>query len=292
MNQILCTKCYRKKKIWFFYVCYAAARASQIGVCTSLCSSNMCLHPLRVSLGIVRGWRWVGETSGASVLRQSHLRTLLAWPRPLSCWIHLIGWPFFYGWSKAHSVARVLGGVSIVIVGQLGCAVQQAAISGVISRGLQSWIGNCFLALCRPGEGVELGISCMGHPGRGSGVIAARPGAWYCTGGNSTAGSSRGPAGGCAGGSAVWIGWTELSLVVDGPGLVVGSGSHVVVAVGWILRLKGIMLIYSALIFELEVVEPILRGTVILEMMHWNCGRQWVNNLSLMSVCVVFFHYS
>lgn len=154
----------------------------------------MSLHPLCVSVGIVRGRRRVGKASGASILPQPCFRTLLSrpWPLPgpLSRWIHLVGWPFLYGWGKAHAVAGILGGVSVVVIGQLGCAVQQATVSGVISRRLKRWIGRCLLALCRPREGVELGVGGMGHPGGWAGVVAACPGTWHCAGGNCTAGGS------------------------------------------------------------------------------------------------------
>lgn len=204
-----------------------------------VCFSNMSLHPLCVSLGIVRGWRWVGEASGAPILCQPSLRTLLPLTAPLSCWIHLIGWPFLYGWSKTHAVAGILGGVSIVVISQLGCAVQQATVPGVISRWLKSWVGRRFLALCHPGEGVELGIVGMGHPWRGAGVVAPCPWPWHCTGGNGTACCTWGSAGGGTGRSAIWVRRAKLSLVVDGTRLgarlIVGGGSDIVVAVGWIL---------------------------------------------------------
>lgn len=217
----------------------------------------MSLHPLCVSLGIVRGRRRVREASGGSVLPQPCFRTLLSrsrprpwswsWSGPLSCWIHLIGWPFLYGRSKAHAVAGILGGVSVVVISQLGCAVQQAAVSGVISRRLKSWIGRCLLTLRCPGEGVELGVVGMGHPGRGAGIVAACPWAWHCARGNGTAGGSWGSAGSGTGWSAVWVRGAELSLVVDGTGLgarlIVGGGSDVVVAVGWILRSEGGILV-------------------------------------------------
>lgn len=165
----------------------------------------MSLHPLRVSLGIVRGRRRVGEASGASVLRQARLRTLLPRPGPLSSWIHLIGWPLLYGRSEAHAVAGVLRRVAIVVVRQLGGAVQQAAVPGVIPRRRKSRVGRRFLALRHPGEGVELGVGGMGHPGRGARVVTACSRAWHRAGRNGAAGCSRGSAGGGAGWSAVGV---------------------------------------------------------------------------------------
>lgn len=204
----------------------------------------MSLHPLRVSVGIVRGRRRVREARWASVLPQPCFRTLRcrAWPwtGPLSRWIHLIGGAFLYGWSKAHAVAGILGGVSVVVIGQLGCAVQQATVPGVISRWLKSWIGRRLLALCHPGEGVELGVGGVRHPGGRTGVVASSPRTWHCAGGHCTPGRRWRPAGRGTSRSAVGVWGPKLSLVVDGvrlgSRLVVGGGSDVVVAVGWVLR--------------------------------------------------------
>lgn len=95
------------------------------------------------------------------------------------------------------------------------------------------------LALRRPGEGVELGIAGMGHPGGGARVVAARTGARHSAGGHSATWRTRRSAGGGSGRAAARIGGAELPLVVDDPGLgarlVVGGGSDVVVAVGWVL---------------------------------------------------------
>lgn len=225
----------------------AAAKSKSKTLCIHF--SHMSLHPLCVSVGIVRGWRWVRETSGTSILPKPCFRTLLSrsrsrsWPSPLSCWIHLIGWPFFYGRSKAHAVAGILGGVSIIVIWHLGWAVQQATVSSwIICRWLKSRIGWSLLALCCSGEGVELGVGGVGHPRGWAGVIAARPWAWHCAGWNCTTGSSWGAAGGGTGWSAVWVLWAKLSLVVDhsrlGARLVVGGCSDVVVAVGRILWSK------------------------------------------------------
>lgn len=219
--------------------------------------SHMSLHPLRVSVGIVRGWRRVREASWASVLPQTCFRTLLSragpWTCPLSCWIHLIGWAFLYGWSKAHAVAGILGGVSVVVIGELGRAVQQATVSGVISRRLKSRIGRCLLALCHPGEGIELGVGGMRHPGRRTGVIASSPWTWHGAGGHCTTRGCRRPTGGGTSWSAVGVRGPKLSLVVDGmrlgARLIVGGGSDVVVAVGWILWSQRRLVTFQACCF-------------------------------------------
>lgn len=200
----------------------------------------MSLHSLCVSLGIVRGRRRVGEASGASVLRQARLGALLPRHGPLSSWVHLIGGSLLDGRCKSHAVGGVLGGVAVVVVGQLGVTVQQATVAGVVPQRRQRRVGCRLLALCDPGEGVELGVGGMGHPGRRPWVVAARPGAWYCAGGDS-AGGGRGwsAGGGAASRPTVRFGGAELPLVVDGPGLgtslLMSCGSDVVVAVCWIL---------------------------------------------------------
>lgn len=252
-----------------------------------MCFSHMSLHPLRVSVGIVRGWRRVREASWASVLPQPCFRTLLCrarpWTCPLSCWIHLIGWAFLYGWSKAHAVAGILGGVSVVVIGKLGCAVQQATVSGVISRRLKSWIGRCLLALCHPGEGVELGIGGMRHPGRGTGVVASSPWTWHCAGGHCTTGRCWRPAGCGTSRSAVWVRGPKLSLVVHGvrlgARLVVGGGSDVVVAVGWILRSQTRLLSFQAYFLHTYGLRHI--KTVL-----WLVWLHQINDSSLTAVCV------
>lgn len=204
--------------------------------------SYMSLHPLRVSLGIVRGWRWVRRTSRASILCQFCLRTLLAWPSPLSRWIHLICRSFLYGRGKAHAIAGVLWGISIVVTRQLIGAIKQTTVSRIISWWLKSGIWRHFLNMCCPGEGVELGISGMRHPGRGTRVITSCSWTWNYTGRNSTTDcswwstcySTGLPAGG------VWR--AKLSLVVYGSGLgsyfIMGGGMNIVVAICWILWLE------------------------------------------------------
>lgn len=154
--------------------------------------SHMSLHPLCVSLRIVRGWRRVGKAGGAAVLPQPCFRTLLSRSRPLPATlprrVHLIGRSFLYGRSKAHAVVWILRRVPVVVVGQLRCAVQQAAVTRVIPRGLKGWVRGGLLALCGPGVGVELGVGGVGHPGRWTGVVAARPGARHRAGGDGGAG--------------------------------------------------------------------------------------------------------
>lgn len=236
----------------FFLKIYAGSLQNDRVVCfsdntahvKSSCFSHVSLHSLCVSVGIVRGRRRVREASRGSVLPQSRFRTLLPRPRscPLSCWIHLIGRPFLYGGNEAHPVAGVLGGVPIVVIRQLGGAVQQAAVpSRIISRRLKSRVRGGLLALRRPREGVEMGVGGVGHPGWRAGVVAARSGARHCAWGDGTAGCSGGYTGCSAGWSAVGVRRAKLSLVVDdtglGTGLLMGGGANVVVAVGWILLL-------------------------------------------------------
>lgn len=200
----------------------------------------MSLHSLCVSLGIVRGRGRVREASGASVLRQARLGALLTRHGPLSSWVHLIGGSLLDGRGKAHAVGGVLGRVAVVVVGQLRVTVQQATLARVVARRRQCRVGCRLLALRHPGEGVELGVGGVGHPGRRPRVIAARPGTWYCAGGDGGGGGGGWSAGG--GGASrptARVGGAELPLVVDGPGLgaslLVSGGSDVVVAISWIL---------------------------------------------------------
>lgn len=200
----------------------------------------MSLHSLCVSLGIVRGRGRVGETSGGSVLGQARLRALLTRHGTLSSWVHLIGGPLLDGRCKAHAVGGVLGRVAVVVVGQLGVTVQQPAVAGVVPRRRQCRVGCRLLALRHPGEGVELGVGGVGHPGRRPRVVAARSGAWHCAGGDgATGGGGWSAGGGAAGRPTAGIGGAELALVVDGPGLgtslLVRCGSDVVVSISWIL---------------------------------------------------------
>lgn len=204
-----------------------------------VCYSYMSLHPLCVSLWIVRRWRWVGRTSRASILCQSCLRTLLAWPDPLSRWIHLICWPFLYGWGKAHAITGVLWGISIVVIRQLIRVIKQTTVSSIISWWLKSWIWRCFLSMCCPGEGVKLGISGMRDPGRWTGVITPYSWTGNYTGRNSTTGCSWWSTRGSTGLSVGWVWWAKFSLVVNGSGLwsyfIMRGGMNIVVAIGWIL---------------------------------------------------------
>lgn len=206
----------------------------------------MSLHSLCVSLGIVRRWGWVREASGTPILHQACFRTLLSssWPRPrpLSCRIHLVGRPLLYGRSEAHTVAGILGGISIGIIWQLGWAVKQATVSSrVISWWWKRRIWRSFLPLWCPREGVELGIGCMGHPGGRAWVIASCPRTWHRAGRNCTTNCSWRTAWSCSAWSGVGVGRAKLSLVVDDTGLgsrlIMGGGSNVVVAISWILGL-------------------------------------------------------
>lgn len=232
-----------------FVVVFMCDNTADVESLSTTCFSHVSLHSLCVSVGIVRGRRRVREASRGSVLPQPRFRTLLprprsrSWSGPLSCWVHLIRRPFLYGGSKAHAVAGVLGGVPVVVIWQLGGAVQQAAVpSWIITRRLEGRVLGALLALRRPGEGVEMGVGGVGHPGGWAGVVAARSGARHCARGDGTAGcGGGGSAGSRTGWSGVGVRRAELSLVVDhtglGAGLLVGGGSDVVVAVGWILSL-------------------------------------------------------
>lgn len=224
-------------KMTFVFICFKKQLWNSL-------FSHMSLHPLCVSLGVVGGWRGVWKASGASILSQPRFRTLLssswAWARPLSCCIHLIGWRFLYGRSEAHAVGGVLGGVSIVVIRKLGCAVKQTTVSPrVISRWLERCVGRRLLTLRSSGKGVELSIGGVGHPGRWAGIIAACPRSWHRAGGNCTAGGRRISTGSGAREHAAWVLWAEVALVVDdtslGTGLVMRGGSDIVVAVGRIL---------------------------------------------------------
>lgn len=210
-------------------------------------SSHMSLHPLRVSLGVVWLRRWIREAGGATVLPQTGLRTPRlprlprSWPRSasLSRWIHLVGWSLLYGRCKAHAVGGVLGGVSVVIVAELGGAVHQAAVPGIVRRRGQGRVWSGLLALRGPGVGVELGVGGVGDPGGRTWVVAASSGAWNSAGRHWSTGRCLWAAGGGAGRTAAGVRGSELSLVMDlarlGPGLFVGGGSDVVVAIGWVL---------------------------------------------------------
>lgn len=62
-------------------------------------------------------------------------------------------------------------GVSVVVVGQLGGGVREAAVSQEVA-GDGGGVRRGLLALARTGEGVELGVADVGQSGRGPGVVA------------------------------------------------------------------------------------------------------------------------
>lgn len=62
-------------------------------------------------------------------------------------------------------------GVSIVVVGQLGSGVQEAAVSREVTGG-RGRVSRGLLALAPAGEGVELGVADVGQSGRRSRVVA------------------------------------------------------------------------------------------------------------------------
>ena len=61
--------------------------------------------------------------------------------------------------------------VSVVIVGQLGSGVQEAAVPWEIA-GHRGRVSRGLLALAPTGEGVELGVADVGQSGGGTGVVA------------------------------------------------------------------------------------------------------------------------
>lgn len=137
-------------------------------------------------------------------------------------------------------------GVSVVVVGQLGSGVQEAAVAWEFAghRGGVSWR---LLALAPTGKGVELGVADVRKSGGGSGVIAGLGAAWGSEGARGTWGSSasRGSrAAGTAGNrcSSTWCSRRGAVVrVVHGgargrAAFVVGGGAHVVVAIGGVLR--------------------------------------------------------
>lgn len=62
-------------------------------------------------------------------------------------------------------------GVSIVVIGQLGRGVQEAAVPWEVA-GCRGRVGRRLLALASTGEGVELSVADVGQSGRWSGVVA------------------------------------------------------------------------------------------------------------------------
>ena len=104
--------------------------------------SHVCLHPLSVSLVVLSTRRRVVSTrrrsvreAGGPIIPQHSFRTRtwalaldwsLHWPwsHSLSSWVDLIGRPSFQGRGKAHPIGRVLGGIAIVVIGQLTVVVQ------------------------------------------------------------------------------------------------------------------------------------------------------------------------
>jgi len=137
-------------------------------------------------------------------------------------------------------------GVPVVVVGQLGSGVQEAAVSREVA-GHGGGVRRGLLALARAGEGVELGVADVGQSGGGPGVIAGLRAARGGEGARWSGGpsASRGPrasgtaADGC-GSARRSRGRAVVGIVQGGAGsgaaFIVGGGAHVVVAVGGVLE--------------------------------------------------------
>lgn len=82
-------------------------------------------------------------------------------------------------------------GVSVVVVGQLGSGVQEAAVPWEVA-GHRGRVSRGLLALAPTGEGVELGVADVGKSGGGSRVVAGLGPARGCEGARGTGGSSAG----------------------------------------------------------------------------------------------------
>lgn len=137
-------------------------------------------------------------------------------------------------------------GVPIVVVGQLGSGVQEAAVSLEVA-GHGCGVRRRLLALACTGEGVELGVADVGQSGRGPGVIAGLGAARGGEGARGTRGSSAGRGSGASGtaadrSSSPWCSCrgAVVRVVQGGAGgraaFIVGGGSHVVVAIGGVLK--------------------------------------------------------
>lgn len=94
---------------------------------------------------------------------------------PRSHPVHLVRGAGFQGCQagrgEAHAIGLVMRRVSVVVIGQLGSGVHEAAVArevtshgGGVPRGL--------LALATTGEGVELGVADVGESGGGPRIVA------------------------------------------------------------------------------------------------------------------------
>lgn len=204
--------------------------------------------------------RGVREASGAAVLPESSLRSRGSrapgtdpdprGPHPRPHAVHLVGWASLQrgqaGRGETHAVGLVMRGVSVVVVGKLGGGVQEAAVAWEVA-GCGGRVGRGLLALAPAGEGVELGVADVGQSGRGSWVVAGLRATGGGQGARGARGSSagRGPrATGAAadGRGSPWrpCGGAVVGVVHGGAGggaaFIMGRGSHVVVAIGGVLR--------------------------------------------------------
>lgn len=137
-------------------------------------------------------------------------------------------------------------GVSVVVVGQLGSGVQEAAVPWEVA-GHRGGVSRGLLALAPTGEGVELGVADVGQSGGRPGVVAGLRTARGGEGARGTRGSSagRGPWAASAAADRCSSPWCSrrgavVRVVHGGAGsraaFVVGGGPHVVVAIGGVLR--------------------------------------------------------
>lgn len=136
--------------------------------------------------------------------------------------------------------------VSVVVVSQLGSGVHEAAVAREVASHGGGVCRGLLLALAATGEGVELGIADVGQSGGGARVVArlgsARGRQRTRRNRRSSAGCGSGPAGAAADRcSAPWGACRRavVGVMHGGAGgrtsLVVGGGSHVVVAIGGVL---------------------------------------------------------
>lgn len=84
-----------------------------------------------------------------------------------------------------------MGGVSVVVVGQLRIGLQEAAVPWEVA-GCGDGVGRGLLALAPTGEGVELGVADVGQSGWGSGIVAGLGPAGGSKGSRGTGGTSAG----------------------------------------------------------------------------------------------------
>lgn len=245
----------------------ASSKLRSGAVCSDreVCFSHVSLHPLRMSaVGVIGVLGGVGEAGGAAVFPQASLRSgrcrgtpwSHAYPmarqpgsHPRSHPVHLVRGGRLQGrqagGSEAHAVGLVMRRVAVVVVGQLGGGVHEAAVAREV-RSHRGGVGRGLLVLASAGEGVELGVADVGESGGGARVVARlgppRGRQWARRDGGSSAGRGSGAAGAAADGCGAprCSGRGAIVGVKHGgaggrASLVVGGGSNVVVAVGGVL---------------------------------------------------------